>query len=118
MIDSVDDVDLDSDGNFEEIHICSWTVQGLVSKRRNKLRNPGFLKYNNQYDIILCTETWTNKLGDLNIAGYNNVAIYRARRPGTKRDSRGIVLFLGTLNMLKCLKQRMTVFYGYKFQRK
>ena len=75
MIDSVDDEDLGSDGNFEEIRICSWNVQGLVSKRRNKLKNPDFLKYIIQYDIILCrpTETWTNKLSDLNIAGYNNV---------------------------------------------
>ena len=78
-----------------------------MSKRRNKLKNPDFLKYINQYDIILCTETWTNKLSDLNIAGYNNVAIHRARRPGAKRDSGGIVVFFRE-NLAKFIKVRKT----------
>ena len=79
--------------SVSQLKFCVWNVQGLASKRHNKLNDPEFLNIINSYDIILCTETWTNNGTDIDINGYKNISLHRARRPRSKRDSGGIIIY-------------------------
>lgn len=76
-----------------DLCVCAWNVQGLVSKRNNKMEDPNFVKCLTEYDVILCTETWTNSESKLNLNSFEYKAIHRARRRGAKRDSGGIIVF-------------------------
>ena len=75
------------------LKLCTWNGQGFASKRNNKLKNPEFIKLFNIYDMVLCTETWTNETSTMDIAGFDCLTLHRARRAGAKTDSGGIVVY-------------------------
>ena len=58
-----------------------------------KLECDEFVKSINCYDIILLSETWTNKHSKLQLNGYVKVCKHRKRRKRAKRDSGGLVCF-------------------------
>ena len=58
-------------------------MQGLVTKRTNQLKLP-YLK------DIFCNNDMLSDLSDINVAGFEHVALHRAEKKRTlKRDSRG-----------------------------
>ena len=75
------------------LRFCTWNVQGLASKRNNKIKDPEFIKLFINYDMVLCTETWTNENSAIDIAGFDCLTLHRARRAGAKKDSGGIVVY-------------------------
>ena len=69
--------------------------QGLASKYTNKLHSEEFINVFFKKAIVLLTETWTNELSDISVAGFKDFRLNRFnKKQNPKRDSGGIVLFV------------------------
>lgn len=69
-------------------------VQGLISKRVNKLKSKELFPIFQNNDIILFTETWTSDISDLNVDGFECFPLHRTSKPGSKRNSGGIAIYI------------------------
>jgi len=66
------------------IRFALLNVQGLVSRRINKLQSP---------ELSLFTETWTNEYSDLRVENYEHYVLNRTeKKRGSKRSSGGIII--------------------------
>ena len=57
-------------------------MQGLVSKRTNKLEHPEVKTVFENNDLLLLTETWTSVHSelDLNVDGFDFIPLHRTER--------------------------------------
>ena len=70
-----------------------WNIQGLVTK----LNDDDFISLINNYDLILLTETWTSKISNIDINGYESINCPRLKcNKRAKRDSGGIAIYYKT----------------------
>ena len=76
------------------LRISLLNVQGLISKRVNKLKSKELFSIFQNHDIILFTETWTSDISDLNVDGFECFPLHRTSKPGSKRNSGGIAVYI------------------------
>ena len=78
----------------EEVHVrfAFLNVEGLVTKRTNKLQSPDLLTLFQHNDIIMFNETWTSELSDIAVANFDHIALHRRRKQSAKRDSGGLTV--------------------------
>jgi hypothetical protein len=70
-------------------------VQGLKTKRTDKLKSPELQYIFNSHDIVLFTETWSNESVDLHVNNFQYYALHRTQnKKSSKRDSGGIIVYL------------------------
>ena len=79
-----------------------WTCSTLMAILRIQHKNTDYLmildpelkktSFNN-YDIVLCTETWKNENSVIDIAGFDCLTLQRTRRAGAKKNYGGIVVY-------------------------
>lgn len=55
-------------------------VQGLVTKRTNKLKTEEFQTIFNSSDIVLLTESWTNDFSDIQVDHFESYMYYIAKK--------------------------------------
>ena len=75
---------------LSSLSCVSLNVNGSLEK---KLECDDFLNILKVYDIIVLSETWSNKYSVLEIDGYVVEPKHRKRRKGARRDSGGIVCY-------------------------
>ena len=70
-------------------------VQGLVTRRTNKLKTPEMQKVFDSSDVVMFTETWTNDLSNIEVNNFESFVLNRKdRKKKSKRNSGGIILYL------------------------
>jgi len=66
-------------------------VQGLVTRRTNKLTSPELLSIFQTHDVVLLTETWANSYCDVNVPNFEHFVLNRTQiKKNIKRASGGI----------------------------
>ncbi len=56
------------------------------------------------HDIVLLTETWTNPLWNIEVAGFEHYVLHRLyKKKGTRRDSGGLAIYVRN-NLSKGIK--------------
>ena len=89
-------------------------IQGLISRRSNKLRSKELTQIFQQNDFILLTETWTNDLCDISVDGFTVFQLNRTcKKRNAKRDSGGIALYVKSSLERQCIlikKEKMILF--------
>ena len=69
-------------------------MEGLVTKRTNKLQSPEISILFQQNDIVMFNETWTSESSDLSVENFDFIALHRTRKLSAKRDSGGLVIYI------------------------
>ncbi|MES9880123.1 MAG: reverse transcriptase family protein, partial [Sedimenticola sp.] len=70
-------------------------MQGLVTKRLNKLHSPEILELFKMKDILVFTETWTDSLSDITVDNFRHIALHRVcKNINAKRNSGGIIVYV------------------------
>ena len=75
---------------LSSLSCVSLNVNGSLER---KLKCIDFVNKLNLYDIIVLSETWSNKHSQLKLDGYEIVPKHRKRRKGARRDSGGIICY-------------------------
>ena len=60
------------------ISICSWNVDGLISKSYNKMNDPSFVNELTAYDITFLSETHTGLENHIDVEGFQHIPICRS----------------------------------------
>ena len=72
-----------------------FNCQGLATKRLNKLNNSDFQNIFKLNDIVLLTETWTDKSSCIEVNNFEVYPLHRQeRKKASKRNSGGIILYI------------------------
>ena len=70
-------------------------MQGLVTKRSNKLKSREIADIFNKNDIIMFTETWTDNYTEIEVDKFTNFVLHRTEiKKSSKRNSGGIILYI------------------------
>ena len=70
-------------------------VQGLSTRRVNKVQSSELINVFSSHDIVLLTETWTNEFSDLNVNGFDHYVLNRTQLlKSSKRASGGIIVYI------------------------
>ena len=70
-------------------------IQGLTTKRTNKLKSEELRNIFNSSDIVLLTETWTNNYSDIHVENFEAYVLHRnENKKGSKRCSGGIIVYV------------------------
>ena len=70
-------------------------VQGLVSRRTNKLKSSELLNIFESSDLVLLTETWTDDFSDISVNHFEHFALNRKHiKAGSRRNSGGVILYI------------------------
>lgn len=70
-------------------------VEGLVTKKTNKLNSPEITEIFAKNDIIMFNETWTSESSDLQVENFEVISLHRTKKKKrSKRDSGGLVLYV------------------------
>jgi hypothetical protein len=70
-------------------------VQGLVTKRINKLKSELLINIFKENDIIMFTETSTNEFSDIYMEGFEHYVLNRTLTKSTcKRNSGGEIIYV------------------------
>ena len=70
-------------------------VQGLVSRRTNKLKTDEIQTVFDNSDVAMFTETWTNDLSNIEVNNFEHFVLNRKeQKKKSKRKSGGIILYL------------------------
>ena len=70
-------------------------MQGLTSKRTNKLKSPELIETFKNHDVVLLTETWTNSFSDLTVDNFEYFVLNRTNyKKNSKRASGGIIVYV------------------------
>ena len=73
-------------------------IQGLVTKRVNKLHTPGILNVFQNHDVVLFTETLTNEFSELHVENVDYFVLNRTEnKPTAKRTSGGIIVYIRSM---------------------
>lgn len=71
------------------------TIQGLVSRRTNKINSPELASIFDSSDIVLLTETWTNDFSDIDVRNFGHFVLSRKDvKAGSRRNSGGIIVYI------------------------
>ena len=87
----------DSWVGLEKVNLCFalLNVQGLVTKRTNKLQTQELRDIFNSYDIFLLTETWTDNSSEVAVSNFGVFILTRVeKKQKSKRNSGGVILYL------------------------
>ena len=77
------------------LRISLLNVQGLVTKRTNKLKSMEFQNIFKNNDLVLLTETWTNEFSDISVNNFESFVLNRIeKKAASKRNSGGIILYI------------------------
>lgn len=80
------------------LRVSLLNVQGLVTKRTNKLQTVEFQNIFSSSDIVLLTETWTNHYSDIDVTNFEAYVLNRKEnKKGSRRNSGGLKIHLYTL---------------------
>ena len=72
-------------------------IQGLSTKRTNKLNSPELNAIFCSHDIVLLTETWTDQYSDLSVDNFDYFVLNRSEnKKSSKRSSGGIIVYIRT----------------------
>lgn len=70
-------------------------VQGLISKRINKLKSKEVSTIFQNNDVVLFTEVWSSEIQDLSVDGFECFPLHRTTcKPNAKRNSGGIAIYI------------------------
>ena len=70
-------------------------INGLCTKRTNKLNSEYVIDVFRNNDIVLFTETWTCPLSDLQVDGFEHYVLHRTTiKSSAKRNSGGIIIYV------------------------
>lgn len=70
-------------------------IQGLVTRRTNKLKTLEMQKIFSSSDIVLLTETWTNDFSDIAVDNFEAFILNRKdNKKRSKRNSGGIIMYI------------------------
>ena len=70
-------------------------IQGLVTKRTNKLKSVELNDIFKSSDIVLFTETWTDEYSDVNVDDFDCYILHRTEnKKSCKRNSGGIAVYI------------------------
>lgn len=70
-------------------------IQGISTKRTNKLLSPEIKDIFNNHDIVLFTETWANQFSDLTVEHFEHFNLNRSEnKASSKRSSGGIIIYV------------------------
>lgn len=70
-------------------------VQGLVSRRTNKLKLSELQHIFASSDLVLLTETWTDDFSDISVNHFDHFFFNRKHiKAGSRRNSGGIILYI------------------------
>ena len=76
-----------------DIRLSLLNIQGLSTKRVNKLKSKELNHIFTNSDIVLLTETWTNEFYRCTILGFQSYVLNRKlKKKNAKRDSGGIAI--------------------------
>ena len=68
-----------------------FNVNGGLSE---KVKIDGFLERMNENDVVFLSETWSNRLSDLDVLGFKRISKFRDRKKYSKRDSGGLEVYI------------------------
>ena len=70
-------------------------VQGLISRRTNKLLTPELQNVFQNNDVVLFTETWSNNMSDVHVDNFECYVLNREENiQSSKRSSGGLIVYL------------------------
>ena len=70
-------------------------IQGLATRRTNKLNLSDLQHIFHSSDVVLLTETWTDDFSDISVNNFEHFVLNRKDiKPGSRRNSGGIILYL------------------------
>ena len=70
-------------------------IQGLVSRRTNKLKSSELQHIFESSDLVLLTETWTDDFSDISVNHFEHFVLNRRHiKAGSRRNSGGIILYI------------------------
>lgn len=70
-------------------------IQGLVTKRVNKLNSLELSALFGKNDILLFNETWTSEVSEIDVSDYEVISLHRTQKKiGAKRDSGGLAIYI------------------------
>ena len=79
-------------------------IQGLISRRSNKLQSTELTQIFQQNDFILLTKIWTNDLCDISVDGFTVYQLNRTcKKRNAKRDSGNIALYVKSSLERQCV---------------
>ena len=82
-------------GEKVNLNCVLLNCQGLATKRLNKLNNADFQNIFKLNDIVLLTETWTDKSSCIAVNNFEVYPLHRQeRKKASKRNSGGIILYI------------------------
>ena len=77
------------------LRLSLLNIQGLVTRRTNKLKTPELQKVFESSDVVLLTETWTNDFSDVAVKKFETYILNRnENKTKSKRNSGGIIVYL------------------------
>lgn len=77
------------------LRVSLLNVQGLVTKRTNKLQTVEFQNIFPSSDVVLLTETWTNQYSDIEVNNFEAYVLNRKEiKQNSKRNSGGLILYI------------------------
>ena len=83
--------------NREQINLrfTHLNVQGLASKRLNKLHSDFFVNLFENNDILLFTETWASEMTELDFKDFEYIPLHRTEiHRSARRDSGGLIIYI------------------------
>ena len=82
-------------------------IQGLISKRSNKLQSKELIQIFQHNDFILLTEIWTNDMSDISVDGFTVFQLKRTcKKRNAKRDSGGIAQYIKDSLVRQCVSKK------------
>lgn len=69
----------------KKVSVCTWNVNGLISKYKNKIEDECFIEQISKNDIVGLTETHVDDNADIHVDGYS---LYRKSRPKLQKARR------------------------------
>lgn len=77
------------------LRCASLNVQGLFTKRTNKLKSQCLNDILINNDIVMFTETWTDQFSELHVEGFEYFVLHRTLvKTTSKRNSGGIIIYV------------------------
>ena len=77
------------------IRFAFLNVEGLVTKKMNKLQCAEIKDLFQNNEIVLFNETWTSEMSNLDVENFEYFALHRTQRKiNAKRDSGGIIIYV------------------------
>ena len=81
--------------NLSNLRFSVLNINGLISRRTNKIKSREFQDILNSSDVVLLTETWTNDFSDIYVNNFEAFVLHRKeKKKNSKRDSGGIIVFI------------------------